>query len=65
MSITVSKSISEQWQKIHDKCLEAALEAASVPDSAHLVQSLTVTAGVALDKLLLIEKHGQAPREVK
>jgi len=58
MSAPSPQSTREKWQSLHDNCLDAAGRASSDPANAHLVQSFTVTAGIALDKLIQIDKVG-------
>lgn len=52
------QSTREKWQSIHGNCLEAAEQASIDPEKAHLVQSFTTTAAIALDKLMQIDKVG-------
>ena len=52
------QSTREKWQSLHDNCLKAAERASSDPANAHLVQSFTTTAAIALDKLIQIDKVG-------
>ena len=58
MSDPSPKSTREKWQSLHDNCLDAAERASSDPTNARLVQSFTVTAGIALDKLIQIDRVG-------
>lgn len=62
MPSTVYQSTREQWKSIHDRCLAAAEEASNNLVNAHLVQSFIVTACIALDKLLQIDKYGDPSR---
>lgn len=62
MPSTVYQSTREKWQSIHDRCLAAAEEASNNLVNAHLAQSFIVTAGIALDKLLQIDKYGDPSR---
>ena len=52
----------EKWQSLHDRCLAAAGQASNDLANAHLVQSFIMTAGIALDKLLQIDKYGEPNR---
>ena len=58
MSAPSPHSPRDKWQAIHDRCLEAAEQASIDPEKAHLVQSFTTTAAIALDKLMQIDKVG-------
>lgn len=58
MPASSPQSTRDKWQSLHDNCLDAAQRASSDPGNAHLVQSFTTTAGIALDKLMQIDKVG-------
>lgn len=49
-------SNSEQWQKLHDRCLARAMECLELIGQEHIARELVITAGIAVDKMVLLRK---------